>query len=107
MIQVLRRLFLVIIWLNIIIFGGMTSFYAVTITRVTDDFSSVAAVIPLAIGASISLCSCLSATYFTASPTTSSVYHLKPILRQKKPRLNVRAIVTWYYSCTKGDAKCC
>jgi hypothetical protein len=52
MIQVLRRLFLVIIWLNIIIFGGMTSFYAVTITRVTDDFSSVAAVIPLAIGAS-------------------------------------------------------
>ena len=53
MIQVLRRLFLVIIWLNIIIFGGMTSFYVVTITRVTDDFSSVAAVIPLAIGASI------------------------------------------------------
>jgi hypothetical protein len=53
MIQVLRRLFLVIIWLNIIIFGGMTSFYAVTITRVTDDLSSVAAVIPLAIGASI------------------------------------------------------
>jgi len=52
MIQVLRRLFLVIIWLNIIIFGGMTSFYAVTITKVTDDFSSVAAVIPLAIGAS-------------------------------------------------------
>ena len=53
MIQVLRRLFLVIIWLNIIIFGGITSFYAVTITRVTDDFSSVEAVIPLAIGASI------------------------------------------------------
>jgi hypothetical protein len=53
MIQVLRRLFLVIIWLNIIIFGGMTSFYVVTITKVTDDFSSVAAVIPLAIGASI------------------------------------------------------
>ena len=53
MIQVLRRLFLVIIWLNIIIFGGMTSFYAVTITKVTDDFSSVAAVIPLAIGSSI------------------------------------------------------
>ena len=52
MIQVLRRLFLVIIWLNIIIFGGMTSFYAVTITKVTDDFSSMAAVISLAIGAS-------------------------------------------------------
>lgn len=54
MIQVLRRLLLVIIWLNIIIFGGMTSFYAVTITRVSGDPSSMAAkVITLGIGASV------------------------------------------------------
>ena len=53
MIQVLRRLFLVWIWISTIIGGGLMSFYAVTITKVTDDFSSVAAVIPLAIGSSI------------------------------------------------------
>ena len=53
MIQVLRRLLLVLIWASIIVFGGMTSFYAVSVIRVTDDLSSVAAVIPLAIGTSI------------------------------------------------------
>ena len=53
MIEVLRRLLLVLIWVSIIVSGGMTSFYAVSITRVTDDLSSVAAVIPLAIGTSI------------------------------------------------------
>ena len=52
MIEVLRRLLLVLIWVSIIVSGGMTSFYAVSVTRVTDDLSSVAAVIPLAIGAS-------------------------------------------------------
>ena len=53
MIEVLRRLLLVLIWVSIIVSGGMTSFYAVSVTRVTDDLSSVAAVIPLAIGSSI------------------------------------------------------
>ena len=53
MIQVLRRLLLILIWASIIVSGGMTSFYAVSVIRVTDDLSSVAAVIPLAIGTSI------------------------------------------------------
>ena len=53
MIEVLRRLLLVLIWVSIIVSGGMTSFYAVSVTTVTDDLSSVAAVIPLAIGISI------------------------------------------------------
>ena len=53
MIQVLRRLLLVSIWASIIVFAGKTSFYAVSVTKVTDDLSSVAAVISLAIGTSI------------------------------------------------------
>ena len=53
MIQVLRRLLLVLIWASITVSGGMTSFYAVSVTTVTDNLSSVAAVIPLAIGISI------------------------------------------------------
>ena len=54
MIQVLRRLFLVLIWISTIISGGLTSFYAVTITRVSGDSSYMsAAVITSAIGASV------------------------------------------------------
>ena len=50
MIQVIRRLLLVLIWASIIVSGGMTSFYAVSVIGVTDDLSSVEAVILLAIG---------------------------------------------------------
>ena len=51
--QVLRRLLLVLIWASIIFYAGRTSFYSMSVTNVTDDLSSLAAVIPLAIGASI------------------------------------------------------